>query len=250
VTGVCRFRDGIFALCSLFLVGCNHSPGTLRVNAEAVRPDAINDFSQLYARNCSACHGRDGQNGPAIALANSTYQAIVNEDRLCSVIASGDPGTLMPAFAQSAGGLLTAEQVDVLVKGIRSNWYKADALKGLDVPPYKAEGQGDAAHGQQVFTSDCARCHGSGTEQTRPKSGSVTDSSYLALVNDQTLRAIVIAGRPDLGHPDWRGAAPGAPMSDQDVTDVVAWMASLRQNTPGQPYASEQLPAEGEKDHE
>ena len=245
-----RFRDGLFALCSLFLAGCNHSPSTPRVDAEVVRPDAINDFSQLYARNCSACHGKDGQNGPAIALANSTYQAIVDEDRLRSVIASGEPGTLMPAFAQSAGGLLTEEQVNVLVKGIRSKWYKADALKGLNVPSYKANGQGDAARGQQVFAADCARCHGSGAEQKRAKSGFVTDGSYLALVNDQALRAIIIAGRPDLGHPDWRGAAPGGPMSDQDVTDVVAWMASQRQNTPGQPYLSQQLPAEGEKGHE
>ena len=245
-----RFHHGIFALCSLFLAGCNNSPGRPRFNAEAVRPDEIKDFSRLYASNCSACHGRDGQNGPAIALANSTYQAIVNEDRLRSVITGGDRGTLMPAFAQSAGGLLTADQVDVLVKGIRSNWYKADALKGLDVPPYKANGQGDVARGQQVFTGDCARCHSPGAEKKDSKGGSVTDGSYLALVNDQALRAIIIAGRPDLGHPDWRGAAPDHPMSNQDVTDVVAWMASQRGKTPGQPYPSQQLPAEGEKDHE
>jgi cytochrome c oxidase cbb3-type subunit 3/ubiquinol-cytochrome c reductase cytochrome c subunit len=123
-------------------------------------------------------------------------------------------------------------------------------LKGLDVPPYKVNGLGDVARGQQVFTADCARCHGSGAEQKSAKSGSVTDGSYLALVNDQALRAIIIAGRPDLGHPDWRGAAPGHPMSDQDVTDVVAWMASLRQTTPGQPYPSQSPPVEGEKGHE
>lgn len=243
-----RFHHGIFVLCSLFLVGCNDSPGRPRSNPEAVRPDEIKDFSRLYASNCSGCHGRDGQNGPAIALANPMYQAIVDEDRLRSVVEGGDPGTLMPAFARSAGGLLTAEQVGVLVKGIRSNWYKADALKGLDVPPYKASGPGDVARGQQVFAGNCARCHGS--EQKGSKGGTVTDSSYLALVNDQALRAIVIAGRPDLGHPDWRGTVPGHPMSDQDVTDVVAWMASQRVKTPGQPYPSQQLPAEGEKDHE
>jgi cytochrome c oxidase cbb3-type subunit 3/ubiquinol-cytochrome c reductase cytochrome c subunit len=215
-----------------------------------VRPDAIKNFSQLYGRNCSACHGREGQNGPAIALANSIYQAIVDDDRLRSVIAGGELGTLMPAFAQSAGGLLTAEQVDVLVKGVRSNWYKADVLKGLSVPPYKVNGQGDVARGHEVFAADCARCHGSDGEQKRTKGGSVTDGSYLALVNDQALRAIIIAGRPDLGHPDWRDAAPGHPMSDQDVTDVVAWLASQRQATPGQPYPSQQRPGEGEKDHE
>ena len=110
--------------------------------------------------------------------------------------------------------------------------------------------RGDVARGQEVFAASCARCHGSGGEQKSAKGGSVTDGSYLALVNDQALRAIIIAGRPELGHPDWRGTASGRPMSNQDVTDVVAWMASQRQTTPGQPYASQQWPGEGEKDHE
>jgi cytochrome c oxidase cbb3-type subunit 3/ubiquinol-cytochrome c reductase cytochrome c subunit len=58
------------------------------------------------------------------------------------------------------------------------------------------------------------------------------------LISDQGLRTIVIAGRPELGAPDWRGNIPGRPMSDQDVTDVVAWLVSHRVPNPGQPYAS------------
>jgi cytochrome c oxidase cbb3-type subunit 3 len=56
-------------------------------------------------------------------------------------------------------------------------------------------------------------------------------------VSDQGLRTIVITGRPELGAPDWRGNAPGKPMSDQEVTDVVAWLASQRAQHPGQPYS-------------
>ena len=40
------------------------------------------------------------------------------------------------------------------------------------------------------------------------------------------------------GAPDWRGYVPGRPMSDQEVSDVVAWLASQRVPTPGQPYAT------------
>lgn len=234
-----RFCGGIFALCSLVMMGCTHAPGRPQSDAEAMRPDKVKDFSRLYAQNCSACHGKDGQNGPAIALANPTYQAIVDDGTLRNVITNGEHGTLMPAFAQSAGGMLTDEQVDVLVKGIRSTWYRADALKELDAPPYKTDEQGDPTHGQQVFEMYCARCHTTGIQQQNAKSSSVTDGSYLALISDQSLRAIIIAGRPDLGHPDWRGAQPGHPMSDQDVLDVVAWIASQRQKTPGQPYPSQ-----------
>jgi len=58
----------------------------------------------------------------------------------------------------------------------------------------------------------------------------------LALVSDQGLRTIVITGRGELGAPDWRGNVPGKPMSDQEITDVVAWLASRRVQDPGQPY--------------
>lgn len=232
-----RFCGAIFTLCSLVFMGCSHAPGRPQLDAAVMRPDEIRDFSRLYAQNCSACHGKEGQNGPAIALANPTYQAIVDDGTLRNAISNGESGTLMPAFAQSAGGMLTDEQVDVLVKGIRSTWYKTDVLKGLNAPSYKSDRQGDARHGEQVFAANCASCHGSGA--LKANAGAVTDGSYLALVSDQSLRAIIIAGRPDIGHPDWRSVAPDRPLSDQDVTDVVAWIASQRQKTPGQPYPSQ-----------
>ncbi len=47
----------------------------------------------------------------------------------------------------------------------------------------------------------------------------------------------MITGRPELGAPDWRGDVSGKPMSDQEVTDVVAWLASRRIQNPGQPYS-------------
>jgi cytochrome c oxidase cbb3-type subunit 3/ubiquinol-cytochrome c reductase cytochrome c subunit len=66
------------------------------------------------------------------------------------------------------------------------------------------------------------------------------NGSYLALISDQGLRSIVIAGRPDEGMPDWRtfGAQP---MTDQQISDVVAWLASKRVADPGQPYGTGQL---------
>ena len=64
------------------------------------------------------------------------------------------------------------------------------------------------------------------------------NDSFLALVSDQGLRTIVITGRPELGAPDWRGNVRGKPMSDQEITDVVAWLASRRVQSPGQPYSA------------
>jgi len=39
---------------------------------------------------------------------------------------------------------------------------------------------------------------------------------------------VIITGRPDFGAPDWRGNVPGRPMTDQDISDVVAWLSSQR----------------------
>jgi cytochrome c oxidase cbb3-type subunit III len=60
----------------------------------------------------------------------------------------------------------------------------------------------------------------------------------LALVSDQGLRTLVITGRPELGAPDWRANIPGKAMSDQEITDVVAWLTSRRVRSPGQPYSA------------
>ena len=52
----------------------------------------------------------------------------------------------------------------------------------------------------------------------------------------------IIAGRVDLGMPDWREAVAGQPMTPQDITDVVAWLASQRHESPGQPYTASTHP--------
>jgi cytochrome c oxidase cbb3-type subunit 3/ubiquinol-cytochrome c reductase cytochrome c subunit len=64
----------------------------------------------------------------------------------------------------------------------------------------------------------------------------IVDPVYLALVSDQYLRSVTIAGRPDQGMPDWRGDS-AQPLTDREVTDIVTWLASKRIANPGQPYS-------------
>jgi len=56
----------------------------------------------------------------------------------------------------------------------------------------------------------------------------IVDRAYLTMVSDQSLRTTVIAGRPDMGAPDWRSNVPGQPMSPEDISDVVAWLVAQR----------------------
>ena len=209
-------------------VGCHQRIGPPSDQEVLMRPENVVSFDRLYKQNCSACHGENGSGGPALDLANPNYQALVDDESLRHSITSGLPGTEMPAFGESAGGFLTPQQVDVLISGMRSRWTHAD-LKLHDTPAYSSSAIGNAVHGGQIFQANCSSCH----LQQQQK---ITDTSYLALVSDQSLRTIVIAGRPDLGQPDWKQVRPGRPLTDQDVSDIVAYLHSLRSDTPGQPY--------------
>jgi cytochrome c oxidase cbb3-type subunit 3 len=225
------------ALAAIVASGCGTPHGQPARGSEVPAPNEVLEFRTLYAENCAACHGADGRGGAAIALANPVYLAIADDPSIRKVIANGVPGTAMPAFAESAGGLLTDAQIDVLTKDIRSRWCKQGILDGTAAPSYAAKSAGDTHRGEAAYKTYCESCHGAGGSGG-PKGSAITDDSFLALVSDQGLRTIVIAGRPELGAPDWRGDAPGKPMSDQEITDVVAWLVSRRVQNPGQPYST------------
>jgi cytochrome c oxidase cbb3-type subunit 3 len=214
--------------------GCSSSPGRPKPNSEIIAPNQVMDFNLLYGQNCAGCHGTNGSGGAAIALANPVFLAIADESAIRRTTANGVPGTPMPAFAQSAGGMLTDKQIDALVSGIRS-WAKHNDLQNAALPPYSSQTPGDPQRGAVAYQTYCSSCHGTdGGGGT--KASSIVDGSYLALVSDQELRTTVIAGRPELGAPDWRGDVEGRPMSTQEISDVVAWLAAHRTQVPGQPY--------------
>jgi cytochrome c oxidase cbb3-type subunit 3/ubiquinol-cytochrome c reductase cytochrome c subunit len=226
----------------LTFYGCDNMPGRPKPGAEVPRPEQELSFQKLYQENCAGCHGTEGQKGPATNLANPEYQALIDDTTLRAIVANGQKKTMMPGFAKSSGGVLSDEQVDVIVRGIRAQWFKGNVLQGLDAPPYTADKQGDPEHGKQIYSINCARCHGVTGGPPGPK-GAILDSSFLALISDQTVRTTAITGRPDLGMPDWRNQMTGHPMSDQDVSDVVAWVFSQRPVTPGHPYPAKQQSA-------
>jgi len=206
---------------------CDRLPGKPDEAARWRRPTEIMDFDQLYAQNCSGCHGADGRLGAARPLNDPLYLALVNDDTLRRVIAQGLPRTAMPAFVQQQGGNLTGEQINVLVQGMRSRWVRAEQFKTVNLPAYGDSMPGDARRGLAVYQTYCAQCHGA-DGRGHPKGGSILDPNYLALVSNQSLRTTVIVGRADLGKPDWRGNVPDRPMSPQEISDVVAWMVSQR----------------------
>ena len=216
------------ALMAMFFAGCSGAPGQPASGPEVPRPDEVMDFNVLYAQNCSACHGQEGRGGAAVGLADPEYMALVDDATLTRVAAKGVHGTAMPGFAQSAGGMLTDAQIAALVRGMRQHWQRPS--NGVQLPSYAPQAAGNAEHGAAVYTTFCASCH-EPNDKAAAKAGSIRDATYLSLISDQGLRTLVIVGRPGLGAPDWRNDVPGTPMSEQQISDVIAWLAAQRGNS-------------------
>lgn len=213
-----------------------------RPKPEPLVPAEVTNFQELYSQNCAGCHGVDGLHGPAQALHNAVYLAVIPKDTLRQVIANGVPGSLMPGFSAKSGGDLTDEQLDIVTNGIET-WANPSAVEKAGLPSYSTAAKGDPAAGAKTFQAACASCHG-----LKGDAGSLTDQSFLQLATDQSLRTTTIAGRPDLGMPDWRRDLPARPLTSAEIDDVVAYMSSQR---PG-PLASDQpsappAPSGGEK---
>jgi mono/diheme cytochrome c family protein len=234
---ICSFA---VALVATFLgVGCR-PPGKPTEADIELKPQEVLDFAVLFKQNCAGCHGQDGKGNTALALANPVYLAIANDDIIRRATALGIHGSLMPPFAKSAGGTLTDEQIDILVREMRRRWAKSEQLVAASAPPYATTELGDPHKGAGAFAIFCAGCHGPEGKGTA-KGSSIVDDSFLALVSDQNLRTTIIAGRPDLGHPDWQHCSTDRAMQPQEVTDVVTWLVAQRSPTPGWPYTRNEL---------
>lgn len=239
MTGQVRVSFGFCGMLLLVCSGCISGPQVPVDPSNYVRPDQLLDSRMLYKQNCAGCHGENGRGGAAIPLNNPAYLAVAGAQNLHTIVAQGMPHTLMPAYAQSSGGTLTDRQVNALVEGMIHEWGRPSAFSGTQLPPFAADTSGNAKDGQKAYASACARCHGEDGEGSRVASHtttgqqveerrSIVDPSYLALLDDQNLRSIVIAGHLDDDAPDWRSYIPNHPLSSQEITDIVAWMAAHR----------------------
>lgn len=222
---------------AIAIAGCGGVSGVV-TQSPPPRPDQVLDFKTLYNQNCRACHGENAQNGPSMDLANPEFQALVDDNTLRDIISNGLSGTQMPAWSQKAGGMLTDQQISAIIAGMRRKWAKPNAFAGETLPPYHQPTGGNVQHGQEVYQQRCVGCHQQNGRQ-QPNS-----PVYLSLVSDDALRSIIIAGRPDIGQPNWRmlggwrpGEKPGMaaqlmtplqPLAPQDVTDVVTYLHAQR----------------------
>ena len=167
----------------------------------------------IFLKNCTTCHGAQGEGVSGLALRNSQYIKTGSDQDIFATIAQGRTGTAMPAWLQANGGPLTAAQIQNAVAYLHSLQGVAPLPTATPVPPEPTEtpgpanaptpeaaqpsnaGQpgpaaalsGNADNGRALFGGYCAACHGPQGVLGVPNPGS--DDGSVPVVNpiDSTL---------------------------------------------------------------
>ena len=179
----------------------------------------------LYKENCDACHGEQGQGEVGPALNSRELLRMTPDEVLFSLIRTGVPGTVMPAWGQAFGGPLTDEQVSQVVAAIRGWEPTAPEILPVAVEP-------DPVRGATIFAETCFICHGEngmGTERA-PR---LNDPATLRDFDDAWYRSTISHGRPAQGMPTW-----GTVLSPAQIEDVVALVAAWREGVEVMPQIS------------
>jgi mono/diheme cytochrome c family protein len=118
------------------------------------------------------------------------------------------------------GEVLTTEQLDALVA------YTLESAQGTSVEV-----------GQQLFSQNCAACHGSfgegGPNPTREGDiiFPISTGEYLKTRDDFTLREIIAQGQPNFGMSPF-GSAYGGPLDDDEIDAIVAFIRAWEDHPP------------------
>lgn len=201
----------ILAAFQLYL---NREPARIQAVQAADRQQLISAGQELYRQNCASCHGAEGEGADAPALNSQQFLTAAHDEMMFGLIASGIPGSEMPAWSQAHGGPFTDEEIRQIVAFIRS-WEPTAPDLG------RQRMRVDARRGVQIFAGTCAICHGqNGQGGTAP---ALNDPTKLQQFDDAWYAETIARGRPAQGMPVW-----GTVLSPQQIGDLVALIGAWR----------------------
>ncbi|MBK5292382.1 MAG: c-type cytochrome [Acidobacteriia bacterium] len=103
--------------------------------------------AKLFATQCTGCHGKNGSGGSAAELTTGVFRYGYSDAGLFNSIASGIPGTAMPAFKLDA----------------RHTWQLVAYVRSLGEGRAAGKAKGNPARGAKVYASSgCQSCHSIG----------------------------------------------------------------------------------------
>lgn len=182
---------------------------------------------QLFANNCTICHGINGEGSDlGVPLHTADVQA-TDGATLARIISEGVPGTMMVGWDKS----LTPDEIASLASFLQ-NW-DAITAAGLQLTPPEPiridlnNPEEVLALGQRIFDTTCAACHG---EDGSGGIGPVLNSQQILTRNsDEQLLNVIING----GHrPNSTMPAFGDRLTLVEMEAVVAYLRAWEPTAP------------------
>lgn len=179
----------------------------------------------IYAENCAACHGANGE-GTALAPVFDPVDLAIryNADGLTRIIAQGVPGTLMASW----NAALTGGEIADVVAFIQ-RWDEVRAA-GIEMPVIEVEpldmSPETIAAGQRLFTILCTSCHGTNGYGT-PMAPALNNQLFLNETPDAAIKQIIALGVTQTVMPAWGGR-----LTETDINAITALLRSWEPTAP------------------
>jgi mono/diheme cytochrome c family protein len=180
---------------------------------------------QVYATECVACHGANGEGTTLAPVLNSQeVRDRLTDADFTRTIEQGVPGTLMASWRNA----LTSDEIASVVVMLR-RWDELDAAGVLlpTITPEPIEITPELiAQGEWLFNITCSQCHGTNGYGTNI-APALNNQTFLSETSDGAIKQIISMGVPDTVMPAWGGW-----LSETDINSLVAYLRSLEPTAP------------------
>lgn len=225
---------GLIAIVPAIFLALSLLRPTLEARAQTPEPNPQELGAKLYAENCAVCHGEDGQGRVGATLAKD-WPSIRPDLTVKSIIETGVPGSVMPAWSQANGGPFDPAEIEALVAYILS-WQTGGApeitpaptvtlLPPLNPIPNIA---GDPNRGAKLYAENCEMCHG---EKGEGRIGATLAHVWPGIRPDLNIRNTIASGISGSLMPAW-SRANGGPLVEEEIDDLVAFILVLQEEYP------------------
>ncbi len=177
----------------------------------------------LFAANCSDCHGREGIGALAPAIGARDFLESVEDGQLNSLIGLGMPGTEMVSYSSDYGGPMTSSQIRSITVYLRS--LEEESIAN---PIWRTPLADSDFSGGDLFQLACAHCHGLdrlGIEDVGPD---LSETSFALQENNDWLADRISNGFKEM--PRFGGV-----LTEEQVNLIVAFLRGDPIPVPGSP---------------
>ena len=190
-----------------------------RSRAEAQEQRAANLAAlgaEMYADNCSQCHGIEAGGGLAPALKSKQFLQSVTDAQLSQLIAVGIPGSPMAAYSIDFGGSLTQEQIAAVAVYLRSLEKQAP-----DFPDWRYPLAQEGLSGRDLYNMACATCHGVDLQggEVAPELGPGSDAEE---ESDDRLALRITNGKDEM-------PAFGGTLNQEQIRSIIEYLREAQQ---------------------